>query len=145
MTTTRRASASWKGSLSKGSGEVSFDSSKLGAFPFAPALGDEGAFAHTSPMELLAAAHAACVCGMVAHLLDKSGHPCDLLETSAEVGLDPREGITGIHIVVRGSGGPASDGEFAAAVEHAKRTCPVSKALAGTKLCLEIEGIAQQP
>ena len=53
-------------------------------------------------MELLAAAHASCICGTVVYLLEKAGHPADMVETSATVELEPREGITGIRVTVRG-------------------------------------------
>ena len=90
-------------------------------------------------MELLAAAHASCICGMVAYLLETTGHPSDMLETSAEVELEPREGIAGINVVVRGVVPGASPEEFSAIVTRAKDGCPVSKALAGTKITLVAE------
>ena len=89
MATTRRASTTWKGPYSAGAGEVLLQSSHLGPFEVAPAVTAEGAAGSTSPMELLAAAHASCICGMVAYLVEKAGHPADMLETSAEVELGP--------------------------------------------------------
>ena len=118
---------------------MSLESSHLGPFEVGPAVKAEGPLGSTSPMELLAAAHASCICGMVAYLLEKTGHPSDMLETSAEVELDPREGISGINVVVRGvvPGLPAE--KFAAIVTQAKNACPVSKALAGAKITLAVE------
>ncbi len=90
-------------------------------------------------MELLAAAHASCVCGMIAYTLEKMGHPSDVLEVSAAVQLEPTEGITGIHIHVRGVVPGISAEEFAAVVARAKDGCPISKALVGTKTSLDVE------
>ncbi len=90
-------------------------------------------------MELLAAAHASCICGMVAYLLERAGHPSDLIETLADVELEPTEGITGINIVVTGIVPGLSPEEFSAIVTRAKDGCPVSKALAGTEITLDVK------
>jgi osmotically inducible protein OsmC len=90
-------------------------------------------------MELLAAAHASCICGMVAYLLEDTGHPSDTLEAFAEVELEHRQGITGIRVSVRGVVPGLSTDEFTAIVRRAKDGCPVSKALAGTKITLVVE------
>ena len=118
---------------------MSLESSHLGPFEVGPALKAEAPVGSTSPMELLAAAHASCICGMVAYLLEKTGHPSDTLETFAAVELDPREGITGIKVVVRGVVPGLSTEEFTAIVTRAKDGCPVSKALAGTEITLAVE------
>lgn len=139
MATTRHASAQWKGSYTEGAGEVSFDSSRLGPFGVAPALGDAEDDGRTSPMELLAAAHASCICGTVVYLLEKAGHPADMVETSATVELEPREGITGIRVTVRGVVPGISADQFTAVATRAKDRCPVSKALTGTQVSLTVE------
>lgn len=139
MATSRRASTQWKGSYSAGAGEVSLESSHLGPFEVAPALKAKGPRGSTSPMELLAAAHASCICGMVAYLLEDTGHPSDTLEAFAEVELEHRQGITGIRVSVRGVVPGLSTDEFTAIVRRAKDGCPVSKALAGTKITLVVE------
>jgi osmotically inducible protein OsmC len=90
-------------------------------------------------MELLAAAHASCICGTVAYLLEKAGHPSSMLETSAEVEMEPREGIAAIRVSVRGSVPGLSAAQFAAVATHAKNSCPFSRALAGTQIVLEVE------
>jgi osmotically inducible protein OsmC len=69
--------------------------------------------------------------------LTKAGTPPDSLETSAAVTFQPGEGITGIHLTVRGTVPGISADDFVAAAEAAKEGCPVSKALAGTTITLD--------
>ena len=112
MSTTRRASTQWKGSFSKGAGQVVFDSSELGPFDVMAAVGPAEKPGRTSPMELLAAAHSACVAITLAYMLTKCGHPAEWLDTSAEVDLDHAEGITAIRVTVRGVVAGISEAEI---------------------------------
>lgn len=139
MSVVRRASSRWNGTFSDGAGEVSLESAKLGPFEVAAALTADSPPGRTSPMELLAAAHGSCICGMVAHLLEKAGCPADKLETEAEVASDLArgKGILGIHVVVRGVVPGATSEQFALLVEQAKDNCPVSRALSGTFVTIE--------
>ncbi len=102
MRTIRRATTQWKGAYSEGAGKVSLASSQLGPFEMAPAVTSEAPYGQTSPMELLAAAHASCVCGMLAWVLEKSGHPAEELQTSAEVELETTCGVTAVRLAIRG-------------------------------------------
>jgi lipoyl-dependent peroxiredoxin len=69
--------------------------------------------------------------------LDKAGHAPERLETSAKVSFQGGEGITQIHLTVRGTV-PGIDAEgFRAAAEDAKANCPVSKALSSVPMTLE--------
>jgi osmotically inducible protein OsmC len=69
--------------------------------------------------------------------LDKAGHPPERLETSANVAFQAGEGITEIHLTVRGTV-PRIDAQgFRDAAEDAKANCPVSKALASVPITLE--------
>jgi osmotically inducible protein OsmC len=90
-------------------------------------------------MELLAAAHASCLCETVAYALERSGHQPGVLETTAEVELEPQEGITGIHLFVRGMLPGTSAEEFTAIVAWASDNCPISKAMTGTTLSISAE------
>ena len=70
--------------------------------------------------------------------LAKAGTPPETLETTAEVTFQPGEGITGIHLTVRGTvPGHVSADDFVAAAEAAKTGCPVSQALTGTTITLD--------
>ena len=91
----------------------------------------------TSPEELIAAAHAGCFAMALSHGLAGAGTPPEKLETSAQVTFQAGEGITGIHLTVRGTV-PGLDGEgFRSAAEGAKANCPVSKALAAVPITLD--------
>ena len=57
MAATRTANAHWEGSLKEGKGQVSLDSSKLGAYDVTWAARANEHDGMTSPEELIAAAH----------------------------------------------------------------------------------------
>jgi lipoyl-dependent peroxiredoxin len=132
------ASATWRGDLMGGGGSVRVAS---GAFPEqaltwrARAESREGG---TSPEELIAAAHAGCFAMALSFALGQAGHPPEQLDTSARVTFQAGEGITGIVLTVAGRvPGLDADG-FRQFAEGAKANCPVSKALAGVPITLEV-------
>ena len=137
MATTRTATTQWEGSLMEGAGRVSLDSSGLGTFDVTWASRAEDPNGRTSPEELIAAAHSSCFSMALSNGLAKAGNPPEKLETKADVTFQPGEGITGIHITVRGTVPGMSAEDFVAAAEGAKANCPVSKALTGTKITLD--------
>lgn len=137
MATTRKATARWEGSLLEGAGRVNLDSSGLGTYDVTWASRAEEPDGRTSPEELLAAAHAACFSMALSSALAKAGHPPASLETTAEATFQPGEGITGVHLTVRGSVPGMSAEEFAEHARQAKERCPVSQALAGTTITLD--------
>src|SRR5260370_12008366 len=85
----------------------------------------------TSPEELIAAAHAGCFAMALSFGLGQAGHAPERLETTARVAFQPPEGITAIHLTVRGRVPGLDAAAFQQAADNAKATCPVSKALAG--------------
>jgi lipoyl-dependent peroxiredoxin len=137
MATTRTANAHWEGSLLEGGGKVSLDSSGLATFEVTWASRAETPNGRTSPEELIAAAHSSCYSMALAHALAQAGTPPTSIDTRADVTFQPGEGITGIHLTVRGSVPGISAEDFAAAAEDAKTGCPVSKALTGTTITLD--------
>ncbi len=139
MATTRTANAHWEGSLLEGAGRVSLDSSGLGTYDVTWASRAETPNGRTSPEELIAAAHSTCYSMALSHGLAQAGTPPRTVDTKADVTFQPGEGITGIHLTVRAAV-PGLDAEgFAKAAESAKENCPVSKALAATKITLDAE------
>jgi osmotically inducible protein OsmC len=132
MATDRTAEVTWHGDLMSGSGRI--DSVTSGAFGGLdvdwPARSEDGQ-TRTSPEELIAAAHAACLSMALSNGLAQSGHPADELKTSATVTFQPGEGITKISLQVAGKVPGTSEDEFREAAEAAKANCPVSKALTG--------------
>ncbi len=113
------------------------ESSGIGTFDVSWPSRAEEPEGRTSPEELIAAAHSSCFSMALSAGLGKAGTPPEALETSAAVTFQPGEGITGIHIVVRGTVPGISDEAFVEAAEGAKANCPVSKALTGTTITLD--------
>ena len=91
---------------------------------------------HTSPEELLAAAHGGCFTMSLAAELSKARTPADRLDVRCTVTMDEVEGL-GHQIVesqldVRGRAPGADPASFGAAVEAADAGCPLSRLLRGT-------------
>ncbi|RAY12072.1 peroxiredoxin [Actinomadura craniellae] len=137
MATTRTANAHWEGPLTSGRGNVSLDSSKAGTFEVTWASRAETPNGRTSPEELIAAAHSTCFSMALSHGLAGAGTPPETVDTRADVTFQPGEGITGVHLTVRASVPGMSAADFEAAARNAKDNCPVSQALAGTKITLD--------
>ena len=138
MATTRTAHTHWEGPLlAGGKGNVNLDSSGLGNFDVSWAARTEAPGGLTSPEELIAAAHSACFSMGLSNALAKAGHTDITLETKADVSFQPGEGITGSHLTVRGSVPGLTAEEFAEFADGASKSCPVSKALAGTTITVE--------
>ncbi|MFE5401534.1 OsmC family protein [Streptomyces sp. NPDC056580] len=139
MATTRTAHTVWEGNLLEGNGVVTFDSSGIGQQPVSWPSRAEKANGQTSPEELIAAAHSSCFSMALSHGLAGAGTPPTRLETKADVTFQPGEGITGIHLTVRGEVPGLDEEGFSSAAEDAKKNCPVSQALAGTTITLTAE------
>jgi osmotically inducible protein OsmC len=132
-------SATWNGSLFEGSGTARLDSSGLGTFDIHWKGRTEEGQKVTNPEELIGAAHASCYSMAFSNMLDKNGTPPTQLDTRADVTFVPGEGITGIHLTVRGQVPDLADEDFQRIAEEAKTGCPVSQALTGTTITLTAE------
>jgi len=121
----------------EGSGRVELESSGLGGFDVSWPSRSEEPNGKTSPEELIGAAHSSCFSMALSSALAKAGSPPQQLVTTAAVTFQPGEGITGVHLTVRGTVPGMSAEDFVAAAEGAKVGCPVSKALAGTTITLD--------
>jgi osmotically inducible protein OsmC len=138
MATTRTATTHWEGPLlDGGKGNVRLESSGLGTFDVSWPSRSQEPGGQTSPEELIAAAHSACFSMALSNGLAKAGHTDITLDTRADVTFQPGEGITGIVITVRAAVPGLSSDEFAELAQTAKTNCPVSQALAGTKIDLD--------
>jgi lipoyl-dependent peroxiredoxin len=122
----------------EGAGRVTLDSSGLGTYDVTWASRAEDPNGRTSPEELIAAAHSACFSMALSNALAKAGNAPEALDTTADVTFQPGEGITGIHLSVRGVVPGLSAEQFAEAAQGAKTNCPVSKALTGTTITLDV-------
>ncbi len=140
---TRSARTTWSGGLQDGTGTVSLVSSGVGSYEVSfPKRAADNADGTTSPEELIAAAHTACFAMQFSALLGEAGGSGQSLDVTADVSLgpDPAGGfrITGIVLTVSGSAQGVSEEQFAKIAQDAKNGCPVSKALAGTDITLQV-------
>jgi lipoyl-dependent peroxiredoxin len=132
MATDRHAEVTWNGSLIDGSGSIdSVGSGAFGPLDITWAARAEEPGGRTSPEELIAAAHAACISMALSHGLAEAGTPPEQLKTAATVTFQPGEGITKVALVIRGTVPGLDEDGFRTAAEDAKANCPVSKALGG--------------
>lgn len=139
MAVSRRAQASWHGTVPDGGGRIRLGSGAFeGEFTLRNRMEDE--VKGTNPEELIAAAQAGCFTMSLASLLSDAGHPPDDLRTTVRVRLEQRdEGfrITRIAVRTEGEVTGVDEARFIALAEQAKATCPVSLALAGTEITLQ--------
>jgi osmotically inducible protein OsmC len=135
------ATAEWTGDLMGGKG-----STKGSSGTFAADLNwkarTEGAAKHTTPEELLAAAHASCFSMALSFGLANAKHPATKLETTCTVEFGPKAGGGGFEIKssaleVKGTVPGMDQAAFAKAAEDAKNGCPMSNAL---KIPMSVKG-----
>ncbi len=138
MATTRTAQTRWEGSLTEGAGKVTMQSSGIGTYDVSWPARAEEPNGKTSPEELIAGAHSACFSMALSGALAKQGNAPTSLDTKADVTFVPGTGITGVHLTVVGTVEGMSAEDFQAAAEGAKENCPVSQALKGTEITLDV-------
>jgi osmotically inducible protein OsmC len=130
--TTSRASAVWEGKLKDGKGSFKAASGAFkGDYSFRTRF--EGAPGST-PEELIAAAHAACLSMALSLGLEQAGTPATRVETEAACTIEKvGDGfkITTMDLKVRGKVPGIDQAKFQKAAEAAKNGCPVSGALKG--------------
>jgi osmotically inducible protein OsmC len=134
MAVERTARAEWQGDLMSGSGKVSTETGTVRDATIRWSSRAEQADEHTSPEELIAAAHASCVLMALANGLAKAGTPAQRLESEATATFDKAgEGfrMTTMRIAIRGHVDGLDEDGFREAAEDAKENCPVSQALKG--------------
>lgn len=132
MAVERTASAEWQGDLTSGSGTVSTQSGAVRDATIKWSSRAEAADENTSPEELIAAAHAACVLMALANGLAQAGTPAQRLESEATATFDKvGDGfrMTTMRLQIRGEVDDLDEDGFRRAAEDAKENCPVSQAL----------------
>ncbi|MGB7068223.1 MAG: OsmC family peroxiredoxin [Pyrinomonadaceae bacterium] len=138
--TERKATAEWNGTLKEGKGNMTLGSGAFeGAFSFNTRMGDEPG---TNPEELIAAALAGCYSMALNATLEKNGTPASGIRTEAKVQFGKEEGgfaITQIDLGTRAQVDGIDASKFLEIAEDVKKTCPVSKALTGTRIVLSAE------
>jgi osmotically inducible protein OsmC len=137
MPTTHEATATWRGDLASGKGNVSTKSGALkqAATSWKERTEGTGTDGATSPEELLAAAHASCFAMAFSARLAKAGVADPNITVTAKVTFGPKpEGGNGVLSSALAVRAQAPDGDAAklkAVAEDAKENCPISKALKG--------------
>jgi osmotically inducible protein OsmC len=135
---TRKSEAEWLGGLMDGKGTVKFGSGSYdGPYSFKSRF-ESGT--GTNPEELIAAAHAGCFSMALSAALTGAGHPPTRIQTTAWVKLEQAGAaftITEIELETEGQVPGIDEATFQSIAEEAKRTCPVSKALAGPHITLK--------
>jgi len=144
MPTTHEATATWRGDLSSGKGNVSTKSGTLkqAGTSWSERTEGTGTAGATSPEELLAAAHASCFSMAFAARLAKAGVADPNISVTAKVTFGPKpEGGNAVLSSALAVRAQAPDGDAAklkAVAEDAKENCPISKALKGN-VALSVE------
>jgi osmotically inducible protein OsmC len=125
---TKHATAVWEGGLKTGKGSYTADSGSFkGSFAFPNRFEEAGG---TSPEELLAAAHAACLSMALSAGLEGAGTVATRIEVRAACTIDGPK-VSRMVLTVRGRVPGIDQGKFAEAAEAAKNGCPISGALKG--------------
>ena len=125
----RRAEVVWEGNVARGRGLLSGGSGAFAELPLtlASRIGEpEG---HTSPEELIAAAHAGCYAMSLTSELTKRGRTPDRVEVGATCVMDEvgdRHLVVASELEVRASVPELDDEAFLAAVSDADAGCPIS-------------------
>jgi osmotically inducible protein OsmC len=131
-----KATAQWEGNLREGRGTMKPEHATEA--PFSVSSRFEGGRG-SNPEELIGAALSGCFSMALAAALGKGGKNPRKIDTSAAVHLDKKgEGfeISGIELSTIADVPEMTAEEFTAVAEETKKNCPVSKALAATRITL---------
>ena len=126
----RKAEAIWEGSITEGKGSMTMHGMTL---PYSRASRFEDAEG-SNPEELLGAAHAACFSMALSGQLSRANFPPKQLHTTASVRIEKvGDGfkVTRITLDVEADVPGIDQATFMEKAEIAKKTCPISVALAG--------------
>ncbi|MBC7713638.1 MAG: OsmC family protein [Rhizobacter sp.] len=140
----RTATAHWKGDGMSGTGSLSTQSGALKEQPysFKTRFGSEDGKAGTNPEELLGAAHAGCFSMALSFMLSENKFAVDDIMTTASVEVQNKNGgfeIVEIVLNLKAKIPGITQEKFQELSAAAKAGCPLSKALASTKITLVSE------
>jgi osmotically inducible protein OsmC len=131
----RRGEARWEGGFKRGKGVMRTGS---GSFEGTYSVGSRfEQLPGTNPEEMLGAAHAGCFSMALALVLEEAGFKVEEINTSAKVSMDKvGEGykITSVELNTEGLVAGIDERTFLEKVEVAKKSCPVSVALASVPI-----------
>lgn len=136
---THKSSARWNGNLPEGNGKmVVGEGAWEGNFSFKSRFEDGKG---TSPEELIAAALSGCFSMSLSLALDKAGFKPVSVQTEASAMLEKVDGgfaITEILLTSKGKAEGLDEKKLKEIAMEAKDNCPVSNALKGVKITLDI-------
>lgn len=138
----RTSEATWRNGLEDGDGEIELGSGAWrGNYSYRTRVDEEDP-ALSNPEELLAASHAGCFAMALANRLEQAGHEPEEIHATARCHLDLLDDqgptITRIDLETDAEVPGIDPQEFRTLAQKAKRGCPVSRALAGVDISLEI-------
>jgi osmotically inducible protein OsmC len=133
----RTSTAEWKGTLKDGAGTMKLGSGAYeGPFTYASRFEDGRG---TNPEELIGAAHAGCFSMFLAALLTGAGFIPERIATTATVHLGEGPTITLIELDTQARVPNITEADLKKHAETAKKNCPVSKALTGPEITLQVK------
>jgi len=135
----RRAEAQWAGTVPTGKGHIRTASGALDSDYSLRSREADDAPLNTNPEELIGAGLAGCFAMSVSNLLEQGGFTDVEVTANAVVQLEQTDAgfrITEITLSLTGAATALTEDDFARLADQAKRTCPVSLALAGTTITL---------
>jgi osmotically inducible protein OsmC len=129
----RSARVVWEGNVARGAGTISADTGAFSELGFSLPTRIGQAEGKTSPEELLAAAHGACVTMSLASELTQAGTPPGRLEVGCRIVMDEVEGqghqIVASHVEAVVAVDALEDGALQTALAKADEGCPFSQLL----------------
>jgi osmotically inducible protein OsmC len=139
MALVRTAEVEWIGGLTDGEGKILSTSS--GALPeldvtWMARVSDDQP--QTSPEELLAAAHASCFAMQFTSGLVGSGWEPEDMQVECAVSFEVGVGVTQSHLTARVTVDGLTDEQIYEIAQRAKIMCPISRALAGVDVTLDL-------
>jgi osmotically inducible protein OsmC len=138
----RTADVVWEGNVARGHGAITAGTGAFSALPVSLPSRIGSPEGKTSPEELLAAAHAACLTMSLANELTQAATPPTRLDVTCRIVMDEVEGeghqIVGSQVTIRADAERVDDSALAAAIERADAGCPFSTLLrkAGVELTI---------
>jgi osmotically inducible protein OsmC len=135
-----KAHAVWKGNLKDGNGQMQLDKSSI-EFPFSfKSRFEDGK--GSNPEILIGAAHAGCFSMAFANELSGAGYEVKKVSTTAEIKLEPGQGIVKSHLIVEAEVAGIEEEAFQKIAKSAKENCPVSKALSAITITMDAKLIS---
>jgi osmotically inducible protein OsmC len=129
----RTADIVWEGNVARGTGRITGGTGAFADLPYSVPTRIGQADGKTSPEELLAAAHGACLAMSLASELSQAGTPPGRLEVTCRIVMDEVEGeghqIVASQVQVVADAPGADDPALDGAVERAHASCPFSTLL----------------